>query len=226
VTPRIGFPSILLLFFGGLLAALIAYFACVGFEVPRFAGQLISAMVNDGYWLAGYEFLAHERGWPNLRARFAPVPVKALLLGAGAAIALVALFASVFGILHWLGVELRPIPPADLLEGGPKSLPFIFILIVILAPAAEELLCRGLLLDWLRQRMPVAPSIIIAGLIFGLMHGISVHSGTSGWLQFGYRTGLGVISGIFAVRYRSLLPSFVLHAVNNCVVVIVASQLK
>jgi membrane protease YdiL (CAAX protease family) len=37
---------------------------------------------------------------------------------------------------------------------------------------------------------------------------------------------LRVVSGIFAVRYRSLLPSFVLHAVNNCVVVIVASQLK
>jgi membrane protease YdiL (CAAX protease family) len=163
---------------------------------------------------------------PNLRARFASVPVKALWLGASAAIALIALFVCVFEVLRWMGVELKPIPPTDLLKGGPKSLPFVFILIVILAPAAEELLCRGPLLDWLRQRVPVAPSIMIAGVIFGLMHGISVHSGTSGWLQLGYRMALGVISGIFAVRYRSLQPSFVLHAVNNCVVVIVASQLK
>jgi len=226
VTPRIGLPSILLLFFGGLLAAVVAYFACLAFEVPRFAGQLISAIVNDGYWLAHYQIQAHGRGWPNLRARFTAVPQKALLLGGGAAIALIAVFIAAFEVLRWMGVELKPIPTTDLLKGGPKSLPFIFILLVILAPAAEELLCRGLLLDWLRQRMAVVPSIIIAGVIFGLMHGISVHSGTTGWLQLGYRMALGVISGIFAVRYRSLLPCLVLHAVNNCVVVIAASQLK
>jgi uncharacterized protein len=224
VTRGIRFPSILLLFFGGLIAAVIAYFACLAFGIPKFAREVVSAMTNDGYWIAGYEFLAHDRDWPTLRARFAPVPAKALLLAAGAAIALMALFFAVLVILHGLGVELKPIPPIDLLTGGRKTLPFIFILVVILAPAAEELLCRGLLLDWLRQRLSVAPSIMIGALVFGLIHGISVDSGTMGWLQLGYRIGIGVASGLFAVRYRSLLPSFVFHAANNCVVVIAASQ--
>jgi hypothetical protein len=217
--------SIGLLFFGGLLAALITGLACLGMGASRFATELISAFANDGYWIVGYQVLAYDRGWVGLRARFAPVPRKALLQAAGAALALMAFFLSVVAALHVFGVEFKEIESLDLLHGGAKTLPLVFLLIVLLAPAAEELLCRGLLLDWLRQRLAVAPAIAISALVFGLLHGISVHSGTIGWLQFCYRVVLGAASGVFAVRYRSLLPCFVLHAVNNCVVVIAASQL-
>jgi membrane protease YdiL (CAAX protease family) len=226
VTPGIRFPSILLLFFGGLFAALFAAFACFAAGASRFTTEWLSAFVNDGYWIAGYQVLAHERDWLDLRARFAEVPGKALLQAAGAALALMAFFLSVVAILHGFGVELKEIETLGLLNGGPKTLPLVFLLIVFLAPAAEELLCRGLLLDWLRQRLSIAAAIAISGLVFGLLHGVSIHSGTIGWLQFSYRVVLGLISGVFAVRYRSLLPSFVLHAVNNCMVVIAASQLK
>jgi membrane protease YdiL (CAAX protease family) len=219
-------PSILLLFFGGLFAALIAGLGCLGFGASRFASELVSAIANDGYWIAGYQIMARERDWASLRDRFTPVPAKALLQAGAAALALMAFFLSVVAILHGFGVRFAEIESLDLLHGGPKTLPLVFILIVILAPAAEELLCRGLLLDWLRQRLAIASSILISGLVFGLLHGISIHSGTIGWLQFGYRVVLGLVSGVFAVRYRSLLPSFVLHAVNNCIVVIAASQLE
>jgi membrane protease YdiL (CAAX protease family) len=219
VTPGIRLPSILLLFFGGVFAAILAYVAGGGFGVPRFASELTSAMVNDAYWIGGYAFLAHDRDWISLRARFAPVPGKALLFAALASVALIAFFSSAEAILQALGFELKPIPPLFLLEGGVKTLPLVFVLIVMLAPAAEELLCRGLLLDWLRQRLSVALAIMISAVLFGLLHGVSVSSGLSGWLQFGYRVALGAVLGVFAVRYRSLLPCFVLHAANNCLAV-------
>jgi membrane protease YdiL (CAAX protease family) len=224
--PRISFPSILLLFFGGVLAALVAGFGCLGVGASRFTSELVSAFVNDGYWIAGYQVLAHERDWVGLSDRFARVPGRALLQAAGAALVLMATFLSVAAILHGFGVQFKEIETLNLLNGGPRTLPLVSLLIVFFAPAAEELLWRGLLLDWLRQRLTNAPAILISGLVFGLLHGISIHSGTIGWLQFGYRVILGVASGVFAVRYRSLRPSFVLHAVNNCVVVIAASQLK
>ena len=92
VTPRIGFPGILLLFFGGLAIALLAYAICRSLGVPVFSSQMTSALLNDGYWVAGYQWLSHERDWISLRNRFAPVPRKALLQAAGAALVLIAAF--------------------------------------------------------------------------------------------------------------------------------------
>jgi membrane protease YdiL (CAAX protease family) len=224
VTPGIRFPSILLLFFGGVFAAFLAYVLAYSLGVPRFASELISALANDGYWIAGYQWLSRERDWSSLRARFAPVPGNVLWKAVGAALALVAFFLSLAAILQGLGVELKAISTIDLLQGGRKALPFVLILIVILAPAAEELLCRGLLLDWLRRHLSATLAIAISALVFSLLHGISIRSGTSGWLQFGYRVALGAVLGIFAVRYRSLLPSFALHAANNFAALIAASQ--
>jgi membrane protease YdiL (CAAX protease family) len=82
---------------------------------------------------------------------------------------------------------------------------------------------RGLLLDWLRQKMPVWPAIIISAIVFGLLRGIALHSGASGWLQFGYKTTGGVLMAYLAVRYQSLRPSYVLHATNNCCAVIASA---
>jgi membrane protease YdiL (CAAX protease family) len=224
VTPGIRFPSILLLFLGGLFCAFLTWALARSLGVPNVPSEWIFAFANEIYWIAGYYWLSYDRGWITLRGRFAPAPRRALLLAASAAFAIMAFFLAVATILQKLGVELKEIPEIDLLHGARTTLPFVFVLIVILAPIAEELLCRGLLLDWLRQRMPIALSIAVSALIFGLLHGIRVSSGTSGWLQFGYRVVLGAAAGLLAVRYRSLLPSFVMHAVNNCVVVLAASQ--
>ena len=79
--------------------------------------------------------------------------------------------------------------------------------------------------DHRSQKMPVGPAILTSALVFGLLHGIALHSGASGWLQLGYRIGLGILGAYLAVRYRSLRPSFVLHATNNCVVVIASGFL-
>ena len=104
--------------------------------------------------------------------------------------------------------------------GGQGWLPAVFLVVVIIGPAAEELMVRGLLLDWLRQKMAVWPAILVSALVFGLLHGIALHAGPSGWLQFGYRILLGILTAYLTARYQSLRPSFVFHATNNCFVVI------
>jgi membrane protease YdiL (CAAX protease family) len=151
--PRIRFPSILLLFFGGLFAGLLTELACFVAGVPKFATVLSVVSVNDGYWIAAYTFLAYDRGWPDLRARFAPIPAKVVALSALLGIGLTTGFSLLWQLLEHWGVKLH-VPPMDaVLTSGPHTRPFVFVLIVVLGPAAEELLFRGLLLDWLRQKM-------------------------------------------------------------------------
>ena len=144
VTPGIRFPSILLLFLGGLFCAFLTWALARSLGVPNVPSEWIFAFANEIYWIAGYYWLSYDRGWITLRGRFAPAPRRALLLAASAAFAIMAFFLAVATILQRLGVELKEIPEIDLLHGARTTLPFVFVLIVILAPIAEELLCRGL----------------------------------------------------------------------------------
>jgi membrane protease YdiL (CAAX protease family) len=123
-------------------------------------------------------------------------------------------------LLMWAGVELPSLPDTDFETGGQGLLPAVFLDIVIIAPVAEELLVRGLLLDWLRQKMAVWPAILSSAVVFGLLHGVALHSGLSGWLQFGFRVSGGILMASLAVRFQSLRPSLVWHATNNgCAVI-------
>jgi membrane protease YdiL (CAAX protease family) len=222
---RIRFQSILLLYFAGLALSLVTGMICRAFGLPAFAAGLISIAVADLAWIGSYRLLAEDRDWINLRDRFKSVRSQILWTCAACALVPIFIFLAAIKIMMWSGVKLPPIPAPNFLLGGAYSLPAMFLVIVILGPAAEELLVRGLLLDWLRQEMPVWPAILISALVFGLLHGIALQSGLSGWLQFGYRVALGILAAYLAVRFQSLRPSFVLHATNNFVVVIASGLL-
>jgi membrane protease YdiL (CAAX protease family) len=226
INPRIRFGSILLLFFAGSALSVFALILCAAYDVPANAGSLVAIAVADSSWIGGYQLLAYDRDWVSLRDRFATVRSSILWACAAGGIALILVLAAISKFLTWAGIELPPLPAPDFGTGDPRWLPAVFLVIVIIAPVAEELMVRGLLLDWLRQKMPVWPAILTSALVFGLLHGIALHSGASGWLQLGYRIGLGILGAYLAVRYQSLRPSFVLHATNNCVAVIASGFLS
>jgi membrane protease YdiL (CAAX protease family) len=213
---RIRFGSILLLFFAGTGLSVLTLILCAAFEASENARALVALAVTDLSWICGYQLLAYGRDWVSLKARFSAVRTRILLACGGGAVASILVLLAVGKFLTWRGIELPPLPAPDVFLGGPGWLPATFLFVVIIAPAAEELMLRGLLLDWLRQKIPVWAAIIISAIVFGLLHGIALHSGASGWLQLGYRTALGILMAYLAVRYQSLRPSYVLHASNNC----------
>ena len=223
---RIRFRSILLLFIAGLVVSFICGVLCAVFKAPAFAVSLVAVAVADLSWIWGYQLLSRERDWVSLRARFSNVRSTVLWACVAGALAPILVFSATVKILMWSGINLPPIPSPEYLAGGPGWVPAMFLVVVIIGPAAEELMVRGLLLDWLRQKMAVWPAILISALVFGLLHGIALHSGATGWLQLGYRIALGILAAYLAVRYQSLRPSFVLHATNNCVVVIASGFLS
>lgn len=83
------------------------------------------------------------------------------------------------------------------------------LLIVIIAPLAEEVCFRGMLFGGFRSRFNLPVAALGAGLVFGLLH---------------YSTGISavpqliVLGAIFAVVYektRSIWPAIIFHLINN-----------
>lgn len=90
-----------------------------------------------------------------------------LLIGCGSLIGsgiLLELFESLGGQVEQQGL-------VDLLADGNSFEKGLTILLVVgLAPVAEELLFRGSLLPWLIEKMGEWAGIIVTGLLFGLLH--------------------------------------------------------
>jgi membrane protease YdiL (CAAX protease family) len=56
---------------------------------------------------------------------------------------------------------------------------------------------------------------VILSVLFSLLHDNDFKLGAVGALAFGVRMALGLAASVFAIRYRSLRASFVLHATFN-----------
>jgi membrane protease YdiL (CAAX protease family) len=107
-------------------------------------------------------------------------------------------------ILELAGIKIPDIPAQAVLPSNLHQLPLAIAGVVVIGPLSEELIFRGLLLDWLKQRMAVWPAALIISLFFAFLHNISFKNGIIGWIGFGVRFLLGVGASFFAIRYRSL----------------------
>lgn len=89
------------------------------------------------------------------------------------------------------------------------------IFTAFVAPIFEEIIYRHLLL---RSLKPIGdtPAIIISALVFGLAHG--------NFDQFAYAFLSGIIFGLMAVRYDTIIPGMVLHLTNNFFVTVITYQ--
>jgi len=87
----------------------------------------------------------------------------------------------------------------------------LVFLFVVTAPVSEEILYRGLLVAWLR-RVGWRDSIIliVGSLIFGANHIIPV-----GFVWGIAMVGLGAILFALRLRYESLTPAWLAHALFN-----------
>ena len=80
------------------------------------------------------------------------------------------------------------------------------VLIVLVAPIAEELMCRKLVLDRL---LPYSErlAVITGGLFFGLLHG--------NFYQFFYATFLGILFSYVYVKTGNILHTILMHMIIN-----------
>jgi hypothetical protein len=83
----------------------------------------------------------------------------------------------------------------------------MILLAGILVPIAEELIFRGFLYNFLKERWGVWPGVFISALIFGIIHA-NVIVGITAFL-------LGILLAVLYEYSRSLWTSILVHAINN-----------
>ncbi len=115
-----------------------------------------------------------------------------------------------WGLLLMLAVNivLEPLlqlfpPIPDLYGRGFKTI----LLTVVLAPVAEEFLCRGILLDAARARGGVLYGLLFSSLFFGIIHFYPA-AVVNAFV-------MGLVLGFIYLRADSLYIVVILHAFNN-----------
>ena len=95
-------------------------------------------------------------------------------------------------------------------DDSSTALFFVAVLVCVAAPIAEELFFRGFCFTALRRWIGAAGGAIATGVIFG-----AIHAGSADAV---FLVPLGVFGALLCLLYHrtgSLIPSIVLHALNN-----------
>lgn len=100
---------------------------------------------------------------------------------------------------RYTNVEVDAVPVFD------KFLNYLSVAILI--PIAEEILFRGIVLGHFLKRYPAAVAIIISAVIFGVMHGISIH--------IGYALISGLVIGSMYYFTQNIMMSSLIHMIFN-----------
>jgi uncharacterized protein len=100
---------------------------------------------------------------------------------------------------------------------GTFELVVAVVAVSLVAPTVEEIFFRGLLYRSLRNRLPVAPAALVAGVLFGLVHIIAYPLVT-----LPIKAAFGVIACLLYERTGSILPGIALHSFIDASVVDVA----
>jgi membrane protease YdiL (CAAX protease family) len=217
LTPRVRLWDIFLLMIGAIIAEIVVIVPLQAFRPALFVTISVNLIVGGVWWIVGYQRLSRSRGWVSLQERFSPVEGRIILAGVLGGLALVFVPWGMAEILELAGVKIPDIPAQAVLPSHLDQLPLAIAGVVILGPLSEELIFRGLLLDWLKQKMTVWPAALIISLLFALLHDISFKNGIVSWIAFAVRFLLGVGASFFAIRWRSLRGSFAMHAtLNGC----------
>ena len=105
----------------------------------------------------------------------------------------------------------------NLMSGiGSSSLILQIIAVGIVAPAAEEFLMRGVILNRLLGYMRVLPAVVIQAVLFGILH--------MNLLQGAYAAVLGLLMGFIYIKYGSLLMTILFHITLNTLSVLLPSN--
>ena len=142
--------------------------------------------------------------------RFKQVSFNTFLNSITFSISVIILFDALERIIH----QIVPTPDYIInLEQimQPQSTPgfiFLFLAVVIMAPIGEEIVFRGFLQKFLEEYWKdVTRAVLITSLVFALIHFNPY------WTIQIYL--LGVILGFLSWKTKSIIPSIILHGLNN-----------
>jgi len=168
--------------------------------------QIIAAVLSSLVAVFFYRILSRKRLSDNLTKSHVPLSLLApfVCLGMGAS-----MIANQMAILFDQNISIFQLKNSVDMSFESKTAPEILLCIVAVAivPAfAEELAFRGVFMNILRP-WGDAVAIVVSSVMFGAMHGNTT--------QIIFAFTLGLIFGFVDCKTNSIVPSVVLHFVNN-----------
>jgi uncharacterized protein len=199
----------------GFLVAIAATFflaAIAGIGVAAAGGDLddrgfifVGTLIQDAALIAAAVFITADYGRVSPRT-FGLVP-----FGRSAFKWLVAAFFAYYALAIVYALIFSP-PEEELPKelGAEDSVGLAIatgVLLIAVAPVAEELFFRGFLYQAFRNSFGIWPGAILSGLVFGVIH--------FEFFKLVQLAILGVILALLFEKTQSLWPPIMLHAINN-----------
>jgi membrane protease YdiL (CAAX protease family) len=222
---RWGIPDAALVYFAGLVGALVTLAVAAGVAGVESGEDIplgVSAVAFAGQFLATFAALvavSRRKGRGRLRADFglevASADAWIVLAGLGLQVGLGIL---VHPLVDLAGGQEQAVVD-DLQRASGLTLASMAIIAALLAPVLEEVLFRGLLLRALLRRTSPTAAVAISALTFGLVHVVGDPSlGVVAILPA--LVGVGLVAGVLAVRSGSLSQPILLHIGFNVFTVV------
>jgi membrane protease YdiL (CAAX protease family) len=213
---------LLLLYPGSPIAgAVLCLLAFALWKPSPFSEDNIVILTTSAVGFTLYSQMAATSRWPPVREWFSFSRPKVLIVCFLAPTVIAAALIGLCLLAVWLFGDI--IPDIDHSVGNPDTLaqlPLAILAMVVVAPALEELLFRGVLFVWLRARASLLVSTLLASLIFGLLHDNHYSAGLFSIFFLGQRVGVGLCTTLLAQHFRSLAPGYAFHAGWNLVVAV------
>jgi membrane protease YdiL (CAAX protease family) len=230
--PRVrwGLPDVLIAWIAGLVVSLLAGAIVIGLaDIPSDqasddVGVLLASVVGQGVGIIGALWvIARWKGRGSLRTDFG-LAVRAhdwAWVAAGIGLQ-VATTIALLPIVNLHGKDDAQEVVQQFEDARGLQVLLFSLVVVLVAPLAEELLFRGALLRCLLRRTTPARSIFLSALIFALVHPLA--SPTIGSVMaVPALLVLGLVSANAAVRTGNLSASILLHTGFNLLTAIVIS---
>jgi len=181
-------------------------FALAGADLDSAGFIIVGTIVQDLMMVAAAYFVTADLGRPTART-FGLRPFKSSAFGwIFVALVTYLVLTSIYTVL----VD----PPSEQLPNGLEDADQNVLLavatgmlLIVVAPFAEEVFFRGFLYQAFRNSFGVLPGALLSALIFGAIH-----------LEFFKLVQLAILGVILALLFektKSLWPPIILHALNN-----------
>lgn len=181
-------------------------FALAGADLDSGGFIIVGTIVQDLVMIAAAYFVTADLGRPTART-FGLRPFKSSAFGwIFAALVAYLILTSIYTVL----VD----PPSEQLPSGLEDADQNLLLaiatgmlLIVVAPLAEEVFFRGFMYQAFRNSFGVLPGALLSALIFGAIH--------FEFFKLVQLAILGVILALLFEKTRSLWSPIILHAVNN-----------
>jgi membrane protease YdiL (CAAX protease family) len=181
------------------------------------ATVLIYAAVFVAIWL-----LLPKSGPASLQSYFSRVSLWTILLALFSGLVFAFLVGLSLSELSTHGIVTFHTTRAEeaIVPHDKAQLGMALVAISVVGPLVEEIYFRGVLLRWLRSKMPLAIAAIPDAALFAATHfRFTTHIGIEGWVLTGGLFLFGLFAVAWAAGTRSLWPSIAAHGMYNAALI-------